>query len=705
MRGTFPSTPFAPRPPAFTRSRRARRSSGSIRSARRRPEIFLKLEIFQPIGSFKIRGAMNAVVAAAAVARCADGVWTVSAGNAAQGVALAAREAGRARLGARHGGRAGDQAHRDRTARRHHRQGLVRRMLAGGRAARVRSDDRPARASVRRRRLHQRQRHGRRSRSSKTCRTSTRSSRRSAAADCWPASACVMRALRPDGAASTPPSRRTRRRSSTSFAAGTRRCGSRAGAARWSMAPAASRCCRRCGRCSRPLGRRVDRRAARRRGAGDEARRRALPRHRRRRRRVRGRRRAVAADRGRAATGGLSPSSPAATSISHVSRRSSAPAPDPHSVASRRSHSLHSTDGTTHRSWLPARLARLPELAYDLWWTWNPAREVFRRLDYGLWRQTAHNPVMMLQRIDAGRARARRRRSRVPRALRRGARRARRRARAGGSAARWWHDALGADPTQVVAYFCAEFALHQSLPIYAGGLGVLAGDHCKEASDLGVPLVGVGFMYPQGYFRQRISPEGWQQEVYEQLNWADAPIDARADASTTSRASCSCRSARRSVLVQVWEVRLGRVRLLLLDTDLEQNAPWDRELSARLYGGGQDTRLQQEIVLGLGGVLALRALGLHAGGVAPERRPRGVRRAAAPARLPRRRARPGTTRSPKCGARPSSRRTRRCRPVTTRSRSTWSSSTWRLLGIDERPRRAVPRARPLRQRATARSST
>ena len=175
----------------------------------------------------------------------------------------------------------------------------------------------------------------------------------------------------------------------------------------------------------------------------------------------------------------------------------------------------------------------------------------------------------------------------------------------------WWQQRRRrADPPQVVAYFCAEFALHQSLPIYAGGLGVLAGDHCKEASDLGVPLVGVGFMYPQGYFRQRISPDGWQQEVYEQIDWDDAPIAHARRPSTTSRASCSCRSARGSVLVQVWEVRLGRVRLLLLDTDLEQNAPWDRELSARLYGGGQDTRLQQEIVLGLGGVLALRALGL-----------------------------------------------------------------------------------------------
>jgi starch phosphorylase len=258
---------------------------------------------------------------------------------------------------------------------------------------------------------------------------------------------------------------------------------------------------------------------------------------------------------------------------------------------------------------LPARLARLSDLACDLSWTWGPAREIFRRLDYVLWRQTAHNPVLMLQRISAealGRAAA------DPGflALYDAAIAARDAERAPGAAQRtWWAQQVGTEPNAVVAYFCAEFALHQSLPIYAGGLGVLAGDHCKEAHDLGVPLVGVGFMYPQGYFRQRISHEGWQLEVNEHINWSDVPV---AHALTLDQKPCVVLLplGTRSVLVQIWEVRLGRVRLLLLDTDLEQNAPWDRELSARLYGGGQDTRLQQEIVLGLGGVLALRALGL-----------------------------------------------------------------------------------------------
>ena len=159
-----------------------------------------------------------------------------------------------------------------------------------------------------------------------------------------------------------------------------------------------------------------------------------------------------------------------------------------------------------------------------------------------------------------------------------------------------------------IAYFSAEFALHQSLPIYAGGLGVLAGDHCKEASDLGVPLIGVGFMYPQGYFHQHVSAEGWQEEWYEKLNWADAPIEP---ATTPDGQPCivAVPLGDRSVLVAVWRVRLGRAKLYLLDTDIEENAPWDRQLSARLYGGDREMRVQQEIILGIGGVRVLRALG------------------------------------------------------------------------------------------------
>jgi starch phosphorylase len=257
---------------------------------------------------------------------------------------------------------------------------------------------------------------------------------------------------------------------------------------------------------------------------------------------------------------------------------------------------------------LPDRITRLNELAYDLWWSWTvEAREVFRSLDYHLWRLTAHNPVKMLQLLTPEALDARvgdpvwlHRYDRAVAKL-----------DAERSARQTWFEQYCPDAAgKTIAYFSAEFALHQSLPIYAGGLGVLAGDHCKEASDLGVPLIGVGFMYPQGYFHQAVSGDGWQQEIYERLNWTEAAIE---QAVTEEGRPCvtAVPLGDRSVLVAVWRVRVGRVTLYLLDTDLEENAPWDRELSARLYGGDRETRIQQEIILGIGGVRALRALGIH----------------------------------------------------------------------------------------------
>ncbi len=255
---------------------------------------------------------------------------------------------------------------------------------------------------------------------------------------------------------------------------------------------------------------------------------------------------------------------------------------------------------------LPERINRLEELAYDLWWSWTPvARHVWRSLDYPLWRLTAHNPVRMMKLVP-------------PETLERVSRDREwlalyDRAIAGLDAARSAHNTWCAREVpeaagKSIAYFSAEFALHQSLPIYAGGLGVLAGDHCKEASDLGLPLIGVGFMYPQGYFHQTVSPEGWQQESYERLNWTDAPIEPAVTADG-NHCIVAVPLGNRTVLVKVWRVRLGRVKLYLLDTDLEENAPWDRELSARLYGGDREIRVQQEIILGIGGVRALKALG------------------------------------------------------------------------------------------------
>src|SRR5215471_12984806 len=172
---------------------------------------------------------------------------------------------------------------------------------------------------------------------------------------------------------------------------------------------------------------------------------------------------------------------------------------------------------------LPARLSRLDELALDLWWSWHhEGRTVFRHLDYALWRETAHNPVRMLallphEKLEAAAA------DPALLALYDEAIEALDAARRAHNT--WWSDRFPQAAGQSVAYFSAEFALHQSLPIYAGGLGVLAGDNCKEASDLGVPLIGVGFRYSVGYFQQAVSADGYQQEVYNRFPIEETPIE------------------------------------------------------------------------------------------------------------------------------------------------------------------------------------
>jgi starch phosphorylase len=256
---------------------------------------------------------------------------------------------------------------------------------------------------------------------------------------------------------------------------------------------------------------------------------------------------------------------------------------------------------------LPDRIRRLDELAANLWWSWQyTPRQVFRTLDYQLWRATAHNPVRMLWLIS---------RERLEQAARDPGFLAIYDAAVAGfdnahaSKDTWMARTFPDAQNATIAYFSAEFAIHQSLPIYAGGLGVLAGDHCKQASDLGVPLVGIGFMYPQGYFHQHISADGWQQETYERLNWPDVAIE-QALKPDGNPCIVAVPLGDRAVLTNVWKVAVGRVSLYMLDTGLEENAPQDRDLSARLYGGDRETRLQQEIVLGIGGVRALRALGI-----------------------------------------------------------------------------------------------
>ena len=257
---------------------------------------------------------------------------------------------------------------------------------------------------------------------------------------------------------------------------------------------------------------------------------------------------------------------------------------------------------------LPKRIARLEELAYNFWWSWHrQARDLFKMLDYPLWRSTGHNPVEMLREVSVEHLQNL---ARDPVFL-------------------LQYDAvlLAFDdyltkeqlwfPTQYtdlidqhVAYFSAEFGIHQSLPIYSGGLGVLAGDHCKEASDLGVPLVGVGFLYEMGYFRQRITADGWQEATYPRFK----PEEVAIREALNEDDDClyvPIEVGDRTVQLQVWRAQAGRTSLYLMDADNDANAAWDRELTARLYGGDQEMRIQQEIVLGIGGLRVLRALGIE----------------------------------------------------------------------------------------------
>jgi starch phosphorylase len=249
---------------------------------------------------------------------------------------------------------------------------------------------------------------------------------------------------------------------------------------------------------------------------------------------------------------------------------------------------------------------RIQQLSSDLWWSWNPvARDVFRHLDYPLWRQTDHNPIKMLKSLPPGRLEEA---ARDPQFLECFEKAIEQLHRAQSGTGTWWHERYPSYSGISIAYFSAEFGIHQSVPLYAGGLGVLAGDHCKEASDLGVPLIAVGFRYSMGYFQQMISPDGNQLEIYDRFPISETPLE-RVRTPDGKPCTVTVSLAGGIVSIGVWLLRLGRVKVYLLDTDVDGNPEWARDLSARLYAGELESRLQQEIVLGLGGVRALRALG------------------------------------------------------------------------------------------------
>ena len=257
---------------------------------------------------------------------------------------------------------------------------------------------------------------------------------------------------------------------------------------------------------------------------------------------------------------------------------------------------------------LPRRIGRLNELSYNLWWSWHAeARELFKVLDRFLWKSTGHNPVKLLQQIEPCRLVAA---AENPSFIRKydAVMKEFDQDIAGNDT--WLSRKYGEVRNHVVAYFSPEFAIHNSLPIYAGGLGILAGDYCKEAADLGLPIIGIGFMYPKGYFHQHISADGWQEEVYDQLNFNEAPITPVYSADG-QLLNVQAPLDSRSVHIAVWQINLNQAKLYLLDTNVEQNTPVDCQLSACLYAGDRELRLQQEIVLGIGGVRVIRALGLN----------------------------------------------------------------------------------------------
>ncbi|MGD0749909.1 MAG: alpha-glucan family phosphorylase [Anaerolineales bacterium] len=255
---------------------------------------------------------------------------------------------------------------------------------------------------------------------------------------------------------------------------------------------------------------------------------------------------------------------------------------------------------------LPRRISRLGELAYNLWWTWNPyAQRLFYRIDYALWERLNHNPLLFLRSVGRSEVNAA---VQNPAYLEMYDRVFANLDAYLNSKETWCTQTYEEQCDQQWAYFSMEFGVHEILPIYSGGLGVLAGDYLKESSDLGVPLVGVGLMYAEGYFSQRISEDGWQETDNKLLNFEDLPVLQVLDGNEKPL-TISVSFPDRTVTAHIWELRVGRVPLYLLDTDLDENTPADRNLTLRLYYSDLDLRIAQEIMLGVGGVRALRALG------------------------------------------------------------------------------------------------
>jgi starch phosphorylase len=260
------------------------------------------------------------------------------------------------------------------------------------------------------------------------------------------------------------------------------------------------------------------------------------------------------------------------------------------------------------RAALPEKLEKLRQLAYNLYWCWNhDVIDLFRRIDRDLWEEVESNPVLLLGRVPQKRLESIAEDDAFQSSLDRVYTRFK-----DYMDGITWYDKNYRDKLKgdfLIAYFSAEFGISESLPIYSGGLGILAGDHLKSSSDLGIPLVGVGLLYQQGYFRQYLNVDGWQQEEYPENDFYNIPVE---EVMTNGQEMfISVDYPGRKVYAKVWKIQVGRVSFYLLDTNVHRNSPHDRKITYQLYGGDRRTRLEQEIMLGIGGVRMLQLLGLE----------------------------------------------------------------------------------------------
>ena len=257
---------------------------------------------------------------------------------------------------------------------------------------------------------------------------------------------------------------------------------------------------------------------------------------------------------------------------------------------------------------LPKRIAKLGTIANNLWWSWNSEfLRLFKSIDQDLWETCGKNPVKFLKLVSQDRLEAA---AKDITFLREYDRVVDNFENYMNSKVTWFSSEYPENKKDLIAYFSAEYGLDETMPIYSGGLGILSGDHLKSASDLGIPLVAVGLLYKNGYFHQKINGNGMQETEYKDIDLYDLPINPVKD-DKGEDLYIYIKFPKRRIYLKVWQVNVGRVKLYLLDSDIEKNNPEDRDVTLRLYGGDQEMRIRQEIVLGMGGVnLLTRALGL-----------------------------------------------------------------------------------------------